>query len=120
MYDKIANSSCINPIRSMFSVLNLILLSFVFVPIFYYAEGCCCSERWGYLNCGCNIFNCNCNHRGDDLCYYKLIGTPCGVIPGEETERCSAFRFKNSILSGKISFRNHGKMPTPKLKKHFL
>ena len=40
--------------------------------------GCCCSAHFGYLNCKCNLFNCNCDTkdiigRDEGYCQYHRL-----------------------------------------------
>ena len=49
-----------------------ILLCFVILQSRYQnGETGCCPAKLLHWNCGCNIFNCNCNwNPDDDYCYY--------------------------------------------------
>ena len=77
------------------------------------------SSFWfgGGVQCGCNIFGCNCNFADDDICYYgpdeycNIYGMTKGTEieacrPGEVTkvicrsnERCSAIAAKEIVGS---------------------
>merc|ERR1711962_1525762 len=73
-------------------------------------DACCCSLWFGYGECGCNMFGCNCDYANDDYCYYSPVGTS-GIVPQDgycrlptcrSTERCSSVtlndRTENNLL----------------------
>ena len=69
---------------------------------FQHTEACCCSLWFENINCGCNIFGCNCNYANDDFCYYSPkygaeTGGYCRLPVCRSSERCSALTEHNMV-----------------------
>ena len=43
-------------------LITMYKLSFNLILSSLHQGGCCCSAHFGYYNCYCNIFNCNCHY----------------------------------------------------------
>ena len=72
----------------------------------YNSDACCCTNWFGYNNCGCNLFGCNCMYAQDDLCYYSsvkysaiipLISGYCELPTCRTPERCSAVTLNDGV-----------------------
>ena len=70
-------------------VSKVLLCVFILQLKYQNGETCCCPVLFGHYNCGCNIFNCNCDYDGCDYCYYRTMAiTPHNRCEKRDWKAC--------------------------------